>query len=108
MSLRIWSANGQLDFDTSTSTYRIVVSALVSFEVGGRTTKTFDAPVCNSSNAVCFMLPINNNNDANFPTNRQLECEMGNGVVYVRNFLPTNPNNSIAQSTMRLIIARWA
>lgn len=106
--LRIWSANGQLEFDTSTSTYRIVLSVLVSYAGAGRSTKTFGVPGCTPSNSVCFMLPINNDNSAELVTNAQLECEMGNGVVSVRNFLPVMPNDSFSQAIMRLIVARWA
>lgn len=106
--LNIWSPSGALEFDMSTVTYRIVLSVLVSYVGEGRSTKTFPAPGCTQSNSVCFMLPINNNNDDSLATNRQLECEMGNGVVSVRNFLGQRPNDSISQSTMRLIVMRWA
>lgn len=106
--LRIWSSSGVLEFDTGTSTYRVVLSVLVSYAGEGRSTKTFSVPGCSPSNSVCFMLPINNNNDDSLATNRQLECEMGNGVVSVRNFLGQRPNDSISQSTMRLIVMRWA
>lgn len=106
--LRIWSSSGVMEFDTSTATYRIVLSVLVSYAGEGRSTKTFQVPGCNASNSVCFMLPINNNNDANFSTNRQLECEMGSEVVSVRNFLSPRPTDSISQATMRLIVMRWA
>lgn len=106
--LRIWSANGQLEFDTSTSTYRIVLSVLVSYAGEGRSTKTFSVPGCSPSNSVCFMLPINNDNNPDFVTNSQLECEMSDGVVSVRNFLSPRPNDSFSQATMRLIVARWA
>lgn len=106
--MRIWSPSSVLEFDTSTSTYRVVLSVLVSYAGEGRSTKTFQAPGCTQSNSVCFMLPIDNNNDLNFTTNRQLECEMGNGVVSVRNFLGQRPNDSISQATMRLIVMRWA
>ena len=106
--LRIWSSNGVLEFDTSTATYRIVLSTLVSYSGAGRSTKTFDVPGCTPSNSVCFMLPINNDNNPDFVSSAQLECEMGNGVVSVRNFLAPRPTDSLSQSTMRLIVARWA
>lgn len=106
--LRIWSSSGVLEFDTGTSTYRVVLSVLVSYVGEGRSTKTFPVPGCNTSNSLCFMLPINNNNDDGLATNRQLECEMGNEVVSVRNFLSQRPNDSISQATMRLIVMRWA
>lgn len=105
--LNIWSASGVLEFDMSTATYRIVISVLVSYAGEGRSTKTFQAPGCTQSNSVCFMLPIDNNNDLNFATNRQLECEMGNQIVSVRNFLAARPSDSFSQATMRLIVMRW-
>lgn len=106
--LRIWSENGTLEFDTGTSTYRVVLSVLISYAGAGRSIKTFDVPGCTQSNAVCFMLPINNENDPMNTTNCQLECEMGNGIVSVRNFLSARPNDSLSQATMRLIVARFA
>lgn len=106
--LRTWSPSSVLEFDTSTSTYRVVLSVLVSYAGAGKSTKTYPAPGCTASNSVCFMLPINNNNDDGLSINRQLECEMGNEVVSVRNFLSPRPNDSISQATMRLIVMRWA
>lgn len=105
--LRIWSSSGVLEFDTSTSTYRVVLSVLVSYAGEGRSVKTFQVPGSNPSNSACFMLPVNNDNDYNFSTNRQLECELGNDVVYVRNYLAQRPNDSLSQATMRLIVTRW-
>lgn len=105
--LRLWSPTGVLEFDTSTSTYRIVLSVLVSFAGESASTKTFQAPGCTVSNAICFLLPINNDT-SQAVDNRQLECEMGSGVVYVRNFLAGAPSGSLSRATMRLIVARWA
>lgn len=105
--LRIWSSTGVLEFDTSTSTYRIVLSVLVSYAGEGRSTKTFSVPGSNISNSVCFLLPLNNDT-SQAVGNRQLECEMGDGVVSVRNFLSARPADSLSQATMRLIVARWS
>ena len=105
--MRIWGAAGALEFDTSTSTYRIVLSVLVSFAGEPRNTKTFQALGCTPSNAICFLLPINNDASEGVG-NRQLECEMGAEVVYVRNFLAGAPNESLSRATMRLIVARWS
>lgn len=105
--LRMWSPSGVLEFDTSTFTYKIVLSALVSYAGESRSTKTFQVPGCNTSNSICFLLPINNDN-SQAATNRQLECEMGDGVVFVRNFLASRPNDSSSQATMRLMVSRWS
>lgn len=107
--LRMWSSNGTLEFDTSLSTYRIVLSILVSYSPGssGPRTRTFAAPDCNVNNAICFLLPINNDT-SQVSSNNQLECEMGTNEVYVRNFLAARPSDSVSTATMRLIVARWA
>lgn len=105
--LRIWSPNGTLEFDTSISTYRIVLSVLVSYSSGPLGTRTFAAQGCTTNNAICFLLPINNDT-SQVVSNRQLECEMGTNEVYVRNFLKARPSDSFSSATMRLIVARWA
>ena len=105
--LRIWSSSGVLEFDTSIATYRIVLSVLVSYSSGGGGTRTFSVPGCNADNSICFFLPINNDN-SQVAANRQLECEIGSEIVYVRNFLKTRPTDSFSSATMRLIVARWA
>lgn len=105
--LRIWSSSGVLEFDTSIATYRIVLSVLVSYSSGGGGTRTFSVSGCNVNNAICFFLPINNDT-SQVSANRQLECEMGQDVVYVRNFLKARPTDSFSSATMRLIVARWA
>ncbi len=105
--MRIWGPAGALEFDTSTSTYQIVLSVLVSFAGEGQNTKTFQSPGCTVNNAICFLLPINNDTSQTVD-NRQLECEMGSGVVYVRNFLAGAQTGSLSRATMRLIVARWA
>lgn len=107
--LQIRSGNGSIEFDTTVSTYRSVLSVLVSFLNEARGTKTFQVPGCNASNSICFLLPIDNNTSSDFVTNFQLECEIGDGVAYVRNFLAGWPvNDSYSQATMRLIVMRWA
>lgn len=105
--LRLWSAAGALEFDTSISTYRIVLSVLVSYAGEPRNQKTFSVPGCNPSNSICFLLPVNNDTSQT-ATNRQLECQIGEGIAYVRNYLASNPNDSISQATMRLMVARLA
>lgn len=104
--LRLWSANGALEFDTSISTYRIVLSVLVSYAAGGERQRTFSVPGCTPSNSICFLLPLNNDT-AQVAANRQLECEMGQEVAYVRNYLATRPSDSFSTAAMRLIVARW-
>lgn len=104
--LRLWSTNGALEFDTSTSTYRIVLSLLVSYAAGGGGQRSFSVPGCTPNNSICFLLPINNDT-AQVASNRQLECEMGQGVAYVRNYLAPRPSDSFSSATMRLIVARW-
>lgn len=104
--LRIWSPTGTLEFDTTTSTYRIVLSVLVSYSSGPGGTRTFSAPGCTAINAICFLLPINNDN-SQVVSNRQLECEMGTELVYVRNFLKDRPTDSFSTATMRLMVARF-
>lgn len=104
--LQIRAEDGSLQFDTSTSTYRAVLSLLVSFQGEPRSTKTFQIPGCNASNSICFLLPINNSTEDS-AANIQLECEIGEGVVYVRNFLPVMPNDSYSSTAMRLIVMRW-
>lgn len=104
--LQIRGENGAVEFDTSISTYRSVLSVLVSFAGQARNTRTFQVPGCNSSNSICFLLPIDNNSNDDV-TNRQLECEMGDGVAYVRNFLSPRPDDSFSQATMRFIVMRW-
>lgn len=38
---------------------------------------------------------------------RQLETEMADGVVYVRNFIKGYAASKTSKSTMRLIVMRW-
>lgn len=104
--LRLWSSNGTLEFDTSTSTYRIVLSVLVSYAGQPRSQKQFSVPGCTPSNSICFLLPINNDTTEVY-TNRQLECELGQGIAYVRNYLGPRFEQSFSQSTMRLVVARF-
>lgn len=104
--LRIWSSSGVLEFDTSIATYRIVLSVLVSYSSGPSGTREFSVPGCNTTNSICFFLPINNDT-SQVAANRQLECEMGQDVVYTRNFLKGSPSGSFSYATMRLIVARW-
>lgn len=105
--LRLWSSNGTLEFDTSFSTYRIVLSVLVSYAGAPRSQKEFSVPGCTPSNSICFLLPINNDT-SQVTGNRQLECQIGQEVAYVRNYLASNPSDSYSQATMRLMVARWA
>lgn len=104
--LSIWSSNRTLEFDTSISTYRIVLSVLVSYASGPGGTRTFSVLGCNANNSICFFLPINNDT-SQVTSNRQLECEMAQDVVYTRNFLKGSPSDSFSNATMRLIVARF-
>ena len=105
--LRLWSGNGVLEFDTSISTYRVVLSVLVSYAGASKSQKVFSVPGCTPSNSICFLLPINNDTSQT-GANRQLECEMGQEVAYVRNYLAPRINDSFSQATMRFIVMRWS
>lgn len=69
----------------------------------GKSTQQFSVPGCNSNNAVAIVLPIG----AASANDRQLETEMADGVVYVRNYLNGDAGTNFSQSAMRLIVMRW-
>lgn len=102
--LRIWGPNGELQFNTDTATWRIVISTVVSFAgAQGKSTQQFAAPGCNPNNAVAIVLPIGTPSSSD----RQLETEMADGVAYVRNFINGYAGANISRSEMRLIVMRW-
>ncbi|WP_156162089.1 hypothetical protein [Pseudomonas sp. MRSN 12121] len=101
--LRMWGGDGVLQFDTGTSTWRIVLSVVVSFaSAGGKSTQQFSVPGCNTSNAVAVVLPIG----PSATEDRQLETEMTDGVVNVRNFINGFAGDKFSRSAMRLIVMR--
>ncbi|WP_415260238.1 hypothetical protein [Pseudomonas chlororaphis] len=102
--LRMWGGDGVLQFDTGTATWRIVLSTVVSFAgAPGKSTQQFSVPGCNTSNAVAVVLPIG----ASANDDRQLETEMTDGVVNVRNYINGFSGAMFSHSTMRLIVMRW-
>ncbi|MHC8342520.1 hypothetical protein [Pseudomonas sp. RT6P73] len=102
--MRTWGADGILQFNTDTATWRIVLSSVVSFAgAGGKSTQQFSVPGCNTSNAVAIVLPIGVAAD----DDRQLETEMTDGTVYVRNYINGYAGLKFSHSTMRLIVMRW-
>ncbi len=106
--MRIWGADEVLQFDTSTFTYKIIINEVVnSTGWPANTTKTYSAPGCTAENSFAVTIPILNSGDEDTPQNRQLECAMGNGVAYVRNFVQGETVGTYSTSTMRLIVARY-
>lgn len=97
---------GNVEFDTTISTWRIILSVVVSFPVGTTIrTQQFSVPGCNPSNSVAFALPMNNET-GEAQANRQLETQMGDGIAYVRNYL-AGRTDSVSFATMRFMVARW-
>lgn len=100
--VRMWGADGALQFDTGTATWRIVHSQLVSF-TPGKQTQQFVLPGCTPANTVALVLPIAVPTDSD----RQLETEVGSGIVYVRNFINGYAGEFFSITTMRLLVMRW-
>lgn len=101
--VRMWGADGALQFNTDTATWRIVLSVVVSFAGQGKGTQQFLVPGCNAYNTTALVLPIG----ASAESDRQLETEVSDGAVYVRNFINGYSASMVSQSTMRLIVMRW-
>ena len=102
--MRTWGADGVLQFNTDTATWRIVLSTVVSFaSAAEKSTQPFSVPGCNANNAVAIVLPIG----AAASDDRQLETEMTDGTVYVRNYINGYVGLMFSHSTMRLIVMRW-
>lgn len=101
--VRMWGADGALQFNTDTATWRIVLSAVVSFAGQGKSTQQFLLPGCNPSNTTAVVLPIGPSADSD----RQLETEVSDGVIYVRNFINGYAASMVSNSTMRLVVMRW-
>ncbi|WP_123368093.1 hypothetical protein [Pseudomonas brassicacearum] len=102
--MRIWGPDGALQFNTDTSTWRIVLSSVVSFAgAAGKSTQQFSVPGCNANNAVAIVLPIG----VVASDDRQLETEMTDGTVNVRNYINGFAGLMFSHSTMRLIVMRW-
>ena len=102
--LRIWGGDGTLQFNTDTATWRIVLSSLVSFAGAvGKSTQQFSVPGCNANNAVAMVIPVG----AAAADDRQLETELSDGVVNVRNYINGYAGAMFSHSTMRLIVMRW-
>ena len=105
--LRMWGADGKLQFDTDTVTWRVALSLVVSFDGSPPTTRQYSVPGCNPSNSTAFCLPLSNvvNTDLR---SLQLEAQMGTDIVYVRNFLGGfSGSSTISWATMRLMVMRW-
>lgn len=101
--VRMWGADGALQFNTDTATWRIVLSVVVSFAGQEKSPQQFFVPGCNANNTAALVLPIG----ASSESDRQLETEVSDGVVYVRNFINGYAASMASHSTMRLIVMRW-
>lgn len=102
--VRIWGPNGDLRFDTSTSTWRSVLSLVVSFSgATGKSSQQFSVPGCTPENSVVLLVPIG----AVSENDRQLESDIGSGVVTVRNFIDGYAGQMFSRSSMRMIVLRW-
>lgn len=100
--MRIWGADGAIQLDENSFTYRLVLSTLVKFnQVKG--TQDFSVPGCNPNNSVAFVVPIGNV----VSSQRQFETEMLDGIARVYNYTRTFEASSIASGTMRLFVSRF-
>lgn len=104
--MRTWGADRSLQFDTDSSTYQVVMSEIVSFDKQGRLTKEFPAPGCSPANTVALVLPIAFSSAVS-TANLQLEAEVGDGIIYVRNFIKGFAGDKLSNATMRLLVMRW-
>ncbi|MGC5702951.1 hypothetical protein J4P02_22350 [Pseudomonas sp. NFXW11] len=107
--LRMWGADGTLQFDTSTSTYRIIINEVVdSSGWPANYTKVYKVPGCSPDNSVAMVIPLTNiPQDFDVPQNRQLESSMGVGEAYVRNFISGETVGSRSTAIMRFIVMRY-
>lgn len=100
--MRIWGADGALQLDENSFTFRLVLSTLVTFN-SGKTTQDFSVAGCNPSNSVAFVVP----NGPVTSNQRQFETEMLDGVARVYNYTRGFEASSVSFGTMRLFVSRF-
>ena len=97
--LRTFLEDGAVQIDTTTFSYRLLLSTLVDFSTStSNQTRTFPLPGVTADNAYAILLPLT----AYSSNNRQAEAVITNGLVSVRNFLSNSTIRS--RETMRLIV----
>lgn len=103
--MRIWGANGALQIDENSFTYRVVLSTLVTFALGtGKTNQDFSVPGCTSANSMALIIP----NGAYTTGDLQFETEMLSGVARVYNYTRTFAASTVTAGTQRLIVLRFS
>jgi len=102
---RIWGADGALQIDENSFTYRVVLSTLVTFGVAvGKTNQDFAVPGCTAANSMALIIP----NGTYTTGDLQFETEMLSGVARVYNYTRTFAASTIASGTQRLIVMRFS
>lgn len=77
---------------------------VVSFTTAtDKSSQEYAIPGCTPENSVALLIPIGAVGD----NDRQLEAEIINGVVTVRNFINGYAGIKFSRSNMRLIVLRW-
>lgn len=102
--LRIWGADGALQLDENSFTFRVVLSVLVTFPPAIKKSQDFSVPGCDATNSTAFVIPegVYGANDLQF------ETEMLSGVARVYNYTRTYAASATASGTQRLIVMRFA
>lgn len=103
--MRIWGADGVLQVDENSFTMRVVLSTLVTFATGAKTTQDFSAPGSDASNSVAIVIPVGPYNES---SSFQFETEMLSGVARVYNYTRTFAASLSTSGTMRLMVIRFA
>lgn len=103
--MRIWGADGALQFDENSFTCRVVLSVIVSFPppAGVKSNQDFSVPGCNATNSIAVMVPIG----AYDENALQLETEMLTDVARVYNYCRGHPSSNSVANTMRLNVIRF-
>lgn len=102
--MRIWGADGALQIDENSFTIRVVLSTLVTFPIGPKSSQDFSVPGVGPGNGTAIVIP----NGAYDSSQMQFETEMLDGVVRVYNHTRTYAASTISSGTMRLIVMRWS
>jgi hypothetical protein len=101
--VRIWGADGALQLDENSFTIRVVLSTLVTFPVGPKSSQDFSVPGVGPGNGTAIVIP-----NGTYNVNQmQFETEMLDGVARVYNHTRTYAASNVSSGTMRLIVMRW-
>ncbi|WP_122280971.1 hypothetical protein [Pseudomonas syringae] len=102
--MRVWGADAALQLDENSFTIRIVLSTLVTFSGGTKTSQDFAVPGVGPGNGVAIVIPAG----AYDGNQRQHETELVDGIARVYNHTRTYGSSTVSTGTMRLIVMRFS